>query len=109
MSDPRTENPSLDAEDWEIAFEVYKEHPLSVLTLAYHLMALRGYLQSETKNIPEALAAIDRAVDGLYQHSDFRHVSHQLFRATIRGALHNLSQTATTRSDRSMTLLPAAR
>jgi hypothetical protein len=87
MSETRTENPSLDAEDWEIAFEVNKEHPLSALTLAYHLMALRGYLQSEIKNIPEALAAIDRAVDTLYQHSDFRHVSHRLFRATVGGAI----------------------
>jgi hypothetical protein len=49
MSETRTENPSLDAEDWEIAFEVYKEHPLSALTLAYHLMALRGISKAKSK------------------------------------------------------------
>ena len=86
MSEPETESP-LDAEDWEIAFEVYEGQPLSALTLAYHLTTLKSYLQNETKNIPEALAAIDRAVDSLYQHSDFRRVSHQLFRITIEGAL----------------------
>jgi hypothetical protein len=47
----------------------------------------KSYLQTEIKNIPEALAAIDRAVDTLYQHGDFRHVSHQLFRATVEGAI----------------------
>ena len=87
MSEPETESPALDAEDWEIAFEVYEGQPLSALTLAYHLTTLKSYLQNETKNIPEALAAIDRAVDSLYQHSDFRRVSHQLFRTTIEGAL----------------------
>ena len=97
MSDPEsepktepeteTESLALDAEDWEIAFEVYEEHPMEALTLAYHLITLKSYLQSKTKNIPEALAAIDRAVDSLCEHSDFRHVSHQLFRTTIEGAL----------------------
>jgi hypothetical protein len=65
MSEPVNESPSLDSEDWEIAFEVYEEHPISALTLAHHFMALKSYLHSETTNIPEALAAIDRAVDSL--------------------------------------------
>ena len=82
-----TENPSLDDEDWEIAFEVYEGQPLSALTLAYNLTALKSYLQNETKNIPEALAALDLAIDSLFQHSDFRHVSHKLFRTTIEGDL----------------------
>lgn len=85
MPDPENESPRLDPEDWEIAFEVYEGHPISALTLAHHLIALKEYLQSEPKNIPEALAAIDRAVDSLYEHSEFRDVSYQLFRSAVEG------------------------
>ena len=35
----------------------------------------------------EALAAIDRAVDGLYEHSEFRGVSHELFLTAVEGKL----------------------
>ena len=66
-NDPMVE-PPLDALDWQIAFEVYEGHPGSALTLAHHLMVIKSYLQSESKNIPEALAAIDRAVDSLFEH-----------------------------------------
>jgi hypothetical protein len=34
-----------------------------------------------------ALAAIDRAVDKLYECTEFHHVNHQLFRQTVEGAL----------------------
>ncbi len=82
-----TEGTPLDAEDWEIAFEPYTEHPGSALTLAYHFSNLREYLLSETRDIPEALAAIDRAVDKLYEYTEFHNVSHQLFRQTVEGTL----------------------
>lgn len=87
MPESESESHALDAEDWEIAFTVYEGHPIPALTLAHHFMALKGYLQSEPQNIPEALAAIDRAVDSLYEHSEFRNVSHQLFRAVIEGKI----------------------
>src|SRR5688572_26798135 len=77
----------LDAEDWEIAFAVYEGNPGSVLTLAHHLISLRSYLNGEPKNIPEAIAAIDRAVDSLYEHSEFRSVGHEMFRAAVEGRL----------------------
>jgi hypothetical protein len=34
-----------------------------------------------------ALAAIDRAVDKLYECTEFHNVNHQLFRQTVEGAL----------------------
>ena len=81
------EEPPLDAEDWQIAFEVYAGNPASALTLAYHFISLRSFLNGEPQNIPEAIVAIDRAVDSLYEHSDFRSVGHELFRTAIEGKL----------------------
>ena len=82
--DPTTENPPLDCEDWRIAFEPYRADPYLALTLAQHLTALQDYAQSDPTR---ATAAINRAVDALYEHSEFRAVSLLLFRATVQGRL----------------------
>jgi hypothetical protein len=79
-----TENPPLDCEDWQIAFHPYVNFPLLALALAQHLSALQSYVQSDKA---EATAAINRAVDALYEHSQFRSVSLELFRATAQGRL----------------------
>jgi hypothetical protein len=79
-----TENPPLDCEDWRIAFEPYASYPLLALVLAQHLMALQDYVQSDAA---KATAAINRAVDALYKHSEFRAVSLELFRATVQGRM----------------------
>jgi hypothetical protein len=77
-------SPPLDAEDWQIAFEPYLNHPFLALALAQHLTALQDYVQSDAI---KATAAINRAVDALYEHSEFRSVSLELFRATVQGRL----------------------
>lgn len=81
---PNTENAPLDAEDWEIAFTAYAQYPILALTLAQHLSALQDYIQREPL---KATAAINRAVESLYEHSEFRSVSLELFRATVQGHL----------------------
>ena len=53
--------------------------------LAQHLTALQDYIQTEA--IGAATGAINRAVEELYEHSDFRTVSLELFRATVQGRL----------------------
>ena len=78
------ENAPLDVEDWQIAFEPYVNDPISALTLAQHLTALQDYVQSDAV---QATAAINRAVESLYEHSEFRSVSLELFRATVQGRL----------------------
>ena len=60
-------------------------HPLTALTLAFHLGELKRYIKSLSTQ--EALAFLDRAVDSLYQHSEFRSVSHELFLIAIQGKL----------------------
>jgi hypothetical protein len=85
MQDNRiTENPPLDCEDWQIAFKPYVSHPYLALALAQHLSALQDLVQSDAV---KATAPINRAVDALYQHSEFRSVGHLLFRATVQGRL----------------------
>jgi hypothetical protein len=86
QDNPSTDSvsPPLDCEDWQIAFAPYLKHPFLALALAQHLTALQDYVQSETG---KATAAINRAVDALYEHSEFRSVSLELFRATVQGRL----------------------
>ena len=78
------ENPPLDAEDWEIVLEPYVNHPLLALALAQHLSALQDYVESEPG---KATAAINRAVDSLFEHSEFRSVGLELFRARVQGRM----------------------
>ena len=84
LDNPITENAPLDCEDWQIAFQPYVKYPLLALALAQHLTALQDYVQSDSE---KATAAINRAVDSLYQHSDFRSVSLELFRAAVQGRM----------------------
>lgn len=81
-----TENPPLDVEDWQIIFYPYVTYPLLALVLAQHLSALQDYVQSDPV---EATAAINRAVDAIYEHSEFRSVSLELFRATAHRRCRN--------------------
>lgn len=85
---PNTDPESpLDAEDWDIAFAPFVDHPYAALSLAYHLMRLQQLLNGKLADIPEAIAAIDRAIDRLYEHSEFRNVGHRLFRQAVEGTL----------------------
>jgi len=84
LENRNTENAPLDCEDWQIAFQPYVKHPFLALALAQHLTALQDYVQSD---VAEATAAINRAVDSLYEHSEFRSVSLELFRATVQGRM----------------------
>ena len=79
-----TVSPPLDCEDWRIVFRSYRQHPYLALALAQHLSALQGFVQSDAG---KATAAINRAVDALYEHSEFQSVALELFRATVHGRL----------------------
>lgn len=81
------ENTYPDAEDWESVFEVYAEHPALAFSLAQYFNAVKQYLEGERKRIPDATEALDGAVDCLFHHTDFRRVSHELFRAALEGRI----------------------
>jgi len=84
----------LDAEDWDIAFAPFKDQPYAALNLAYHLARLQQLLNGKLTDIPEAMAAMDRAIDRLYEHSEFRQVGHSLFRQTVSGVLTTKTEKA---------------
>ena len=86
-STPASENPYPDDEDWESVFDVYAEHPALAFSLAQYFTVIRQYLEGERKKIPDATAALDGAVDCLFHHTDFRRVSHELFRAAVEGRI----------------------
>jgi hypothetical protein len=85
ITDSETESPYVDAENWQIAFEPYEGEPQAALTLAYQLAELKRSIAS--LNMHEAIAGIDQAIDSLYEHSDFRNVSRDLFLIAITGEL----------------------
>jgi hypothetical protein len=74
-------------EDWQIAFEPYANNSYAALALAFHLARLKELLDGKLSDIPEAIAALDRAIDALFEHSEFRNVGHKLFRDAVHGAL----------------------
>jgi hypothetical protein len=77
----------LDAEDWDVVFAPFADHPYAALNLAYHLARLQQLLNGKLTDVAEAIAAIDRAIDRLYEHSEFRNVGHRLFRQVVAGVL----------------------
>lgn len=78
-------NAPLDAEDWEIVFAAYQGRHKLALILAQHLTALKEFILRDKPE--EALAAIDRAIEGLYPHTGFSRVGRGLFRAAVEGRL----------------------
>ena len=77
----------LDAEHWKIVLKVYAGHPISALTLAYQLIAIKQSLQRGQKGIPDAIAGLDLAIEGLYPHTDFHKMAHKFYHRTIEGNL----------------------
>ena len=75
----------LDDEDWQIAFEPFEGQPRAALTLGFHLAELKRLVDGLKKH--EAVSAIDRAIDCLFEHSDFRSAGRELFLNAIEGKL----------------------
>ena len=82
-----TENPPLDAEDWEIALAPYQGNPGAALQLGYNFFALLAYLRIEPVDVETASNAIDRALLALYPHTEFHMVCWKFFRKVIEGEL----------------------
>jgi hypothetical protein len=77
----------LDPEQWEIVLKVYAEHPVPALTLAYQLIEIKQSLQRGPRGIPDAIAGLDLALEGLYPHTDFFQIAHKFYLQTIEGTL----------------------
>lgn len=77
----------LDAENWKIVLKVYAGHPIPALLLAQQLTAIRQSLEQGPKGIPDAIAGLNLAIDGLFDHTDFNKVSRKLYRQRLDGTL----------------------
>ena len=67
--------------------EVYKGHPISALGFAQQLTAIRQSLERGPEGIPEAIAALNLAIDSAFDHTDFNRVSRRLFRQRLDGTI----------------------
>lgn len=89
QEDPNTDSEnvstSLDPEDWQLAFQPYEDQPEAALSLAFLFTELRQLISA--LNMHEVLDEIDVAIDCLYEHSDFRHVSREMFEKVIEGKI----------------------
>lgn len=56
-------------------------------TLAFQLTALKQSLQRGRKGIPDAIAGLNLAIDGLFDHTDFYKVSRKLYRQRLEGTV----------------------
>lgn len=69
----------LDTTEWKIALQIYKGHPSDALNLAFQLIAIRQSLERGNKGIPDAIKALDLAVETLYPHTNFHKLGRRLF------------------------------
>ena len=77
----------LDPEDWKVVLEAYKEHSILALGLAQQFTAIRQSLESGGKGIPDAIEALNLAIDGLFEHTDFNKVTRKLYRQRLDGIM----------------------
>ena len=75
----------LEAEKWAIALELYKGHSIPALLLARQLIAIKQCLQQGRKGIPDAIAGMDMAIEGLYPHTDFHKMGRKFYHLTVVG------------------------
>jgi hypothetical protein len=84
-TDSETDIAYPDPEDWQIAFEPYEGNPQAALSLGFCLTELKQLIRD--LDMHEALQEIEVAIDCLYEHSDFRSISRELFGTAIEGKL----------------------
>ena len=77
----------LDPEDWKTFFEAYKEHPILALGLAQQFTAIRQSLEQGSNGIPDAIEALNLAIDLLFERTDFHIVIRSLYRQRLDGNL----------------------
>lgn len=77
----------LDAEEWKIALEIYKGHPVNALNLSFQLLAIKQSLECGSKGIPDAIEGLELAIEILYPHTNFHKLGQKLFRRKLEGVL----------------------
>ena len=81
------ENPPLDAEDWQDAFEPYAGQTGAALMLGFNLTVLLSYLTVEPLEIELAVEGLERAIEALYPHTQFHQMCHDMYLKVVGGEL----------------------
>jgi hypothetical protein len=82
-----SENPPLDAEDWEIALAPYVGHPSAALQLAVNLVILQAFLDNEPVDLEAATDAIDRGIEAVFPYTQFHGICYDAYLKVIGGKL----------------------
>ena len=82
-----SEQPPLDVEDWELAFEALAGNTNAALNMGFNLMAMKGYLSYDPPKIDEVLEGIDNAIEALYPYTQFHHLCHGAYMKVIGGEM----------------------
>ena len=82
-----SESPPLDAEDWNIVFQAYAEYPILAFILAQHLTTVKTLMQAGREGREEAVAGLDRAIESLMPHTEFRNAGRKVYFLAVAGTL----------------------
>ena len=77
----------IEAENLKIALQQYKGHPIPALLLAHQLVAIKQCLQSGRKGIPDAITALDLAIESLFPYTEFYKGSLRLYMRRLEGTI----------------------
>jgi hypothetical protein len=91
QDDPTTEKETddllIDRDDWEIAFEPYKEKPYAALRLGWNLAELRKDLDGLLIKSRPVMEALDLGLEVLFPYTEFHKASFGLFIRLMEGKL----------------------
>jgi hypothetical protein len=81
------ENPPLDAESWELAFEAYKGNTNAALNMGFNLIVLLSYLKVEPLQMEAAIEGLEHGLEALYPYTQFHEVCHDMYIKVVGGDL----------------------
>ncbi len=86
------ESPTLDCEDWRIAFQPYENFPELAFILAQHLHGVTKLIELGRLGAAEALSGLDRAIAALMPHTRFadtryREIARKFYLRAVAGKL----------------------
>lgn len=82
-----SEGPPLDAEDWDIVFGAYEEYPILAFILAQHLDCVKAYIQNGREGREKAAAGLERAIESLMPHTNYRDAGRTVYQLAVAGNL----------------------
>jgi hypothetical protein len=86
-TDNQTQQPLMDRDDWELAFEPFEGHAYAAIRIGFNIRTLRRDLDSFLiKNRP-IIEALDLAMEVLFPYTDFHKASFDLFLKFTDGKL----------------------